>query len=253
MSLPKGTWKFIKLFLPMSPEVPGQLNGEERRLIASAIVDSQKKPMVALEVGTWLGGGSTATILRALDQNGQGHLWGIEADLSIYEQMLENIRRAAPEAAGRFTPLFGFSDDVIPQWISRQPSPFEIDFAFLDGGNNPGEQVTEFKLIDSHMPVGAILMSHDAKLRKGKWLVPYLSRLDNWQTQVHDVSEQGLLHARKIAVHASASSRRAAATCLFKLRCNPIEMAAAVLPSRICGYLLKLMPKPLAKRISETG
>jgi len=26
-------------------------------------------------------------------------------------------------------------------------------------------------------------MAHDAKMRKGKWLVPYLSLLDNWQVQ----------------------------------------------------------------------
>ena len=62
----------------MALEIPGQLNSEERRIISSTIVEAAKRPRVALEVGTWLGGGSTATILRALQQNGEGHLWGVE-------------------------------------------------------------------------------------------------------------------------------------------------------------------------------
>ena len=60
-------------------------------------------------MGTWLGGGSTLHLLRALEKNGVGHLWGIEADRSTYDEMLENIRTAVPEAVRRFTPLFGFS------------------------------------------------------------------------------------------------------------------------------------------------
>src|ERR1700741_1872418 len=95
----------------------GQLNAEERRLLTSAIREAPTKPKVVLEVGTWLGGGSTLHFLRALEKNGQGHLWGIEADRCTYDQMLENIRKAAPEAIHRFTPLFGFSQDVIPDWL----------------------------------------------------------------------------------------------------------------------------------------
>ena len=64
--------------------IEGQLNEAERRLITEAITGAAKKPLVAIEVGTWLGGGSTLHILRALEQNGTGHLLGIEADRSIY-------------------------------------------------------------------------------------------------------------------------------------------------------------------------
>ena len=41
-------------------------------------------------------------------------LWGIEAHRSIYDAMLANIAIGAPAAKDRFTPLFGFSHDVIP-------------------------------------------------------------------------------------------------------------------------------------------
>jgi hypothetical protein len=39
--------------------IEGQLNEAERRLITEAITGAAKKPLVAIEVGTWLGGGST--------------------------------------------------------------------------------------------------------------------------------------------------------------------------------------------------
>jgi predicted O-methyltransferase YrrM len=232
-------------------EIEGQLNAEERKLLADAIRSPLHKPAIAVEVGTWLGGGSTVHILRALHENGIGHLWGIEADRSIYERMAFNIRKSVPEAAHRFTPLFGFSQSVIPAWLAEQQDGFQIDFAFLDGGNNPREQISEFRLLDPFIPVDGQLMAHDAKLRKGKWLVPYLCRLDNWQTKIHDVSDEGLLWARKLKRQPSASSARLARTALWRLRSSPAEIAAAILPSSVCGFFLRLMPRRLACRLSD--
>jgi hypothetical protein len=113
------------------------------------------------------------------------------------------------------------------------------------------EQITEFKLLADRIPVGGQLLAHDAKMRKGKWLVPYISQLDNWVAQLHEVSEYGLLHARKIASQPSPTSRRVASARLFKMRCHPIEVAAAVLPSSICGFVLRLLPERLAWRLSD--
>jgi predicted O-methyltransferase YrrM len=231
--------------------IEGQLNAVERRLLTQAIVGAVEKPKVLIEVGTWYGGGSTLHILRALEKNGVGHLWGIEADRSIYDRMLVNLRTGAPDACHRFTPLFGFSDDVIPQWLAEHGPNASVDFAFLDGGNNPREQIAEFRLLAPHIPVGGQLMAHDAKLRKGKWLVPYLSRLDDWQTKLHDVSSEGLFYGRKIGVHPSPVSRRAAEAKLWSLRCNPVEIAAAILPSRVCSFFLRILPSRLARRLSD--
>ena len=156
-------------------EIEGQLNAAERKLITDAILHAAKKPVIAIEVGTWLGGGSTLHILRALEQNGIGHLWGVEVDRSIYERMLAGIRAAAPKEAVRFTPLFGFSQDVLKQWKKEQAPGTTVDFVFLDGGNNPREQMEEFEPLDPLIPVGGQLLSHDAKMRKGRWLVPFVS------------------------------------------------------------------------------
>ena len=229
----------------------GQLNEQERDILTAAIRDASKKPKVVLEVGTWLGGGSTLHILRALEENGAGHLWGIEADRSIYEKMLANVQSAAPKASARFSALLGFSQTVIPQWLAEQPRDVAVDFVFLDGGNRPIEQIEEFQLLDPHIPVGGQLLAHDAKLRKGKWFVPYISRLDNWKTELHDVSTEGLLSAKKIAAQPSRDSLRKAQMALFRLRCNPVEVAAAILPSSICGLILKLLPRGFGRRLSD--
>jgi predicted O-methyltransferase YrrM len=60
-------------------EIEGQLSAKEREYLTNAVMGAPRPPRVVLEVGTWLGGGSTIHILRALEQNRQGHLWGIEA------------------------------------------------------------------------------------------------------------------------------------------------------------------------------
>ena len=234
-----------------SPQIAGQLNATERRLLTEALTQCAEKPKVVVEVGTWLGGGSTLHILRALEKNGAGHLWGIEAERSVYDQMLANLRAAAPEALPRFTPLFGFSQDVLRQWLPEQGPDARVDFAFLDGGDNPREQIEEFQLLDPFLPVGGQLMAHDAKLRKGRWLGPYVSALDNWQTCLHDVSEEGLFYATKIAARPSAPSLKSAQQKLFSLKCNPVEIAAAVLPAQVCRVILRLMPRRWSRQVAE--
>jgi predicted O-methyltransferase YrrM len=232
-------------------EIEGQLNAAERRLITDAILGAAKKPVVALEVGTWLGGGSTLHILRALEQNGTGHLWGIEVDRSIYERMIASIRAAAPVEAQRFTPIFGFSQDVLKQWRKEQPANVMVDFVFLDGGNNPREQIEEFELLDPVIPVGGQLMSHDAKMRKGRWLVPFIARLDNWESRLHDLSENGLFYAKKIADKPSPQSLRTARRNLFRQAFHPVEIAASYLPSSFCAFALRLLPRKLSRNLSD--
>jgi predicted O-methyltransferase YrrM len=229
----------------------GQLNERECQILISTICDAAQKPKIVLEVGTWLGGGSTLHFLRALHQNGEGHLWGIEADRSIYDQMIENIRTAAPEALGRFTPLFGLSQNVIPGWLAESGAARVVDVAFLDGGDNPFEQIVEFKLLADRIPVGGRLLAHDANLRKGKWLRPYLSLLDNWQVQIHQVSEEGLLASVKLREQPSPASLQAAERKLSSLRLDPVEVLGRLLPSRACKIILNALPTKLMKRVSQ--
>jgi predicted O-methyltransferase YrrM len=229
--------------------IEGQLSAEERALITSTILNAPVKPKIAVEVGTWLGGGSTLHILRALQKNGEGHLWGVEASKDIYEKMIASIRAGAPAAADRFTPLLGFSTEVLPRWLKELPAA-EIDFIFLDGGDNPYEQIEEFKLLESRIKVDGFLMSHDAKGRKGKWLVPYVSLLDNWDAKVFDISREGVFRARKIKAQPSEASSRAAERKLALMRLEFIELVARFVPSKICGLILRVMPKRLSRKLT---
>jgi hypothetical protein len=235
----------------MSATIEGQLNPAEREILSNAILKAPKKPEVVIEVGTWLGGGSTLIFLRALHQNGVGHLWGVEADPSIYDRMMANLTGQAPEVMDRFTPLFGFSDQVLPQWVAEQKKPFQVDVAFLDGGNNPAEQIAEFDILDPYLPVGAQLFGHDANYRKGKWLVPFLARLDNWESKVQDVSAEGLLTARKMAAQPSLGSLRAARAHLLKMRWEPVEIAARFSPKGLKRLLFSVMPESFSKRVAD--
>jgi predicted O-methyltransferase YrrM len=229
--------------------IPGQLSDGERQLLTAAIRNAPKKPEVVLEAGTWLGGGSTLHILRALHQNGTGHLYGIEIDRSIYTQMIANIQAALPEAVDQFTPLFGRSQDVIPRWLAEMGAACRVDFVFLDGGDNPLEQIIEFKLLVDRIPVGGRLMAHDAKMRKGKWLVPYLSRLDNWQVQLHELSTVGLLDAVKLRERPGPASLLAAERKLFWMRLKPMDVVAALMPGKLNKFILEAMPAKLRQRL----
>lgn len=227
----------------------GQLNSKERAIITCWVNDL--KPERVLEVGTWMGGGSTLHILKALEANGKGHLWGIEASQSIYKQMIANITSAGAELVARFTPIFGFSQKVIPGFLCEQGKNVQIELAFLDGGDNPMEQVEEFQLLRDSIPVGGVLLSHDAKLRKGKWLVPYLRVHDNWACTLHDISDEGLFEARKTAEQPSSKSAKNAAAQLRALRRQPKEWLGRNLPSPVINLIAKLLPRRLLISISQ--
>ena len=219
------------------PIIEGQLNASERAFISKTILEAPVKPEVVWEVGTWLGGGST------LHANGTGHFWGVEAVGDIYETMIENIRLGALEAVDRFTPIFGFSTEGLPGWLNRLPPGREMNAVFPDGGPNPVEQIEEFRLLADRIKLGGILMAHDALTRRGKWFVSFLALLDNWETQVFDLSNYGLFHARKIIPQPSAASLKAAGRKSRRMRLEPVELVGRDTLSWLCGLILRLMPK----------
>ena len=227
----------------------GQLNEKERGIITERVI--RLKPNHALEVGTWMGGGSTLHILKALEKNGNGHLWGIEASDSIYQKMIANIASAGENLKARFTPIFGFSQNVIPEFFKEKGSGTQLEFIFLDGGDNPMEQIDEFQLLRDSVPIGGVLLSHDAKLRKGKWLVPYLRAHDNWECTLHDISDEGLFEARTTAEKPSDESAKRAASVLRSLRLQPKEFLGRHLPSPVIGIILKLLPRKLLHSVTQ--
>lgn len=239
----------------MISEDLGQLNSAERSVLAKATscADSSLPPraLSILEVGTWLGGGSTATFLQELKMRGRGHLWGIEAFEPTFRKMCKAIEQEEG-LSEFFTPVLGYSQEVIPRLLEEGK---RFDIIFLDGGNNPLEQIQEFQILEKNLAVGAVVFSHDAKLRKGHWFVPYIKCLDNWEVKIHDISDEGLLEAKKIYGAPSRKSKKAAFWKLLRLRMNPVELGASLLPKRVRTGLilvcLKCMPWKWVKYFSE--
>jgi predicted O-methyltransferase YrrM len=227
----------------------GHLCDKERSIISQRVMELV--PDRVIEVGTWLGGGSTLHILRALESARHGHLWGIEVSEEIYELMVASILSEGGELAARFTPILGFSDRVIPDLLKEIGPGGTFGFVFLDGGDNPMEQIEEFQLLADHVPVGGVIMSHDAKLRKGKWLVPYVRAHDNWQCILHDLSEEGLFEARKVREEPSEHSRCQAAATLRALRRQPVELIGRWLPSPLIDLILRCLPKKIILAVTQ--
>jgi predicted O-methyltransferase YrrM len=226
--------------------IESQLHPVERRILSRRV--KTLSDAVILEVGTYKGGGSTLTFLEALKRNSSGKLIGIEADPDVFAQMKANIASVDRRLFDFFEPISGFSQDVIPKLLTEYP---HFDLAFLDGGNNPREQIEEFELLKDAIPVGGFLFSHDANLRKGHWLVPYLSELDNWRVTIHQASEEGLLEAEKIRTNPSPASSQRARKILWGKMLSPVELSTLLFPSSFKGFVLKLLPLKIRRRIGE--
>jgi predicted O-methyltransferase YrrM len=226
--------------------IESQLHPVEKEIIARR-VDAMSAPNI-LEIGTYKGGGSTLTFLEALKRKSSGRLIGIEADPDVFAEMNANITSVDPGYFAFFEPISGFSQRVIPGLLTKYP---RFDLAFLDGGNNPREQIEEFELLKDAIPVGGFLFSHDANLRKGHWLVPYLNELDNWRVTIHQSSEEGLLEAEKIKASTSSVSLRRARKVLRRRKLSPVELATLLFPSSFKGFVLKLLPLKIRRRIGE--
>jgi predicted O-methyltransferase YrrM len=226
--------------------IESQLHIVEKEIL-SARVATIPNPTI-LEIGTYKGGGSTLTFLEALKCKKAGKLVGIEADARVFAEMKTNIHSVDPDYFAFFEAIGGFSQQVIPGLLARYP---RFDLAFLDGGNNPREQIEEFELLKEAIPVGGFIFGHDANLRKGHWLVPYISKLDNWRVTIHQASEEGLLEAVKIASSPSPISSKQAKHALRMKMLSPVEIATLLFPSSFKGFVLQLLPLKLRRRIGE--
>jgi predicted O-methyltransferase YrrM len=229
-----------------TPNLESQLHPLEKQILGRT-VDTINDPTI-LEIGTYKGGGSTLTLLETLKRKSSGRLIGIEADPDVFDEMKANITSVDPGYFDFFEPISGFSQSVIPELLTKYP---RFDLAFLDGGNNPREQIEEFELLKDAIPVGGFLFSHDANLRKGHWLVPYLSELDNWRVTIHQASEEGLLEAEKIRTNPSPASSQRARKILWGKMLSPVELSTLLFPSSFKGFVLKLLPLKIRRRIGE--
>jgi hypothetical protein len=111
--------------------------------------------------------------------------------------------------------------------------------------------VEEFQLLRDRVPVGGVLLGHDAKRRKGKWLIPYVMAHDNWECVLHDVSDEGLFEARKMREQPSEVSRRKAGSTLATLRRQPTELLGRWLPAPVISIILRCLPHKVVLSVTQ--
>jgi len=99
------------------------------------------------------------------------------------------------------------------------------------------------------MPIGSVLMSHDAFLRKGKFLRRVLPLLDHWKIKILPISTEGLLVATKVATQPTSSFK--ARLVLFLCRLAPLELAARLSPYWLRSALFRLLPRKLGTWIAD--
>lgn len=133
--------------------------------------------------------------------------------------------------------------------IRNQSAKQAIDFVFLDGGDSPSEQVDEFEILDPNIVVGGRVISHDAKLRKGKWFVPYIMALDHYESKLHDVSDEGLLTDIKMRNFPSVKSKTNAQRILRRLQQDPAEFVGLISPRWALRLASKILPALLTRRV----
>lgn len=143
----------------------GQLWLEDRRWLYNTVLELQ--PVVALEVGTWRGGGSTFFIASALAENGFGILHTIEKNAILASEASSRYIREWPRLLQHVHFHFGGSEDMIPLIAPT-------DFVFLDGAQDPAQMLREFELVKPHLRVGGVLMAHDWFNGKADDLKPVL-------------------------------------------------------------------------------
>lgn len=120
----------------------GQLTDEERRGVYDTVMEL--KPKLAVECGTWYGGGSTLAIARALAEIGEGVLCTYEIDRECRVTAFETMRHEHPQAWQRTEFIHGDFIEHMRAWRSKLADGYitvhdrvPIDFAMIDGPEDP--------------------------------------------------------------------------------------------------------------------
>lgn len=164
----------------------GQLWPNERLLLHKVVSDL--KPKIALEIGTWKGGGSTFQIASALQEIGGGILTTCEPDVEMYSiafDLYTNIlsNRLPVRLKNEY------SHNVISEMIRCNEIP---DFVLMDGPEDPNVCLNDLKSLEDLMITGAIVAFHDWDLgvradglisTKSALVRPYIEQSTKWKLE----------------------------------------------------------------------
>lgn len=180
----------------------GQLWPSERAALYEAVV--RRRPLVALEIGTWHGGGSTFQIVSALMSCGRGRLITCEQNPEACA-IAHGFYGRLPYS--RFCGVYNCSaSKLLPALVaspSLVPGGGVPDFIFFDGSEDPLESLNDFMYLDAHVRPGCVFMMHDwvtPESHKADLLRPYLEKLETWKivSVLQPPSSVGLVEAVKL-------------------------------------------------------
>lgn len=151
----------------------GQLMPKEREFLHQAVLEM--RPMIALEVGTWKGGGSTWQILTGLEKNGMGVLHTCETEKDFFDESVKLYHEKT-----RINLYYKKSSEVIESMISTNTVP---DFIFFDGPEDEQTALVDFNTLNPFLKSGTVFLMHDwdAPSIKAKLMRPYLENLSRWR------------------------------------------------------------------------
>jgi len=154
----------------------GQMTPEERRTLYEIV--RKERPETVFEIGTWKGGGSTYILSSALYHNCRGILYTIESMREFYEHSItlydKTFRFLKP--CVRFH--FGNSIEVYPAILEKIE---KVDVLFLDGAEDDQQTLKEYRLFESKLHRGSIVMCHDWKTLKTKAIRPIFTDVETWE------------------------------------------------------------------------
>lgn len=154
----------------------GQLWVTDRRWIWETVRELQ--PRVAVETGTWKGGGSTFFIASAMQKNGFGILNTVEANYDLHLEATRNYG-----IYGKWRHLHDYVHFYHGDSLAVYREALideEVDFVFLDGDGGSAAS-REFLLLAPKVRKGGVVMVHD--WHNGKY-VPELVDNRDWALEV---------------------------------------------------------------------
>lgn len=191
----------------------GQMTTDEREYIAYVVKNIDAK--LCLESGTWYGGGSTLSIVKALvETDGILHTFEeYEKFFLIAKQYYDNseyVNNIKLYNMSFIQGLYNFSNDFLKS----------VDFILLDGGDelpnghhklpvssyiqdyNLSENVRSFQYLESKIKTGCSILLHDwiIDTGRGNFVKRYLEETNNQNFKLINIihGSTGLAHIKKV-------------------------------------------------------
>jgi hypothetical protein len=194
----------------------GQMSEKERKYIYDLIL--KVGPKHVIESGTWKGGGSTLSIVKALHENQIGTLHTYEEYKEFY-----NIAKTFYENSQFINHIKLYNEDFVKAMEIIDDSIIkETEVVVLDGGDelpnghhklkiedyfrdyNLSENVQSFKILENRLEINTHILLHDWSINigRGHFVKRYLEETKNNNFYLHNLIEvegsTGLAHLIKV-------------------------------------------------------